>query len=406
MTEPDGDTLDGPLSGVRILDLTTIILGPFATQILADQGADVIKIEPPEGDGVRHVGPPPGNGRASVFLGSNRNKRSLVLDLKQASARDALAQLATQADVFVHNMRPRAAERLGINYASAAQWNPDIIYCGAYGFRRGGPYADKPAYDDMIQAASGLAMLQGGDEPRYVTSAIADKITSQTVAQAITAALFRRERDGRGQEVEVTMFETMVAFNAVEHLYGLSYVPKRTAAGYPRTLSAHRRPYRTRDGFIGVLPYSDRQWQSLFTIAGVPELGADSRFKDLASRLANIDALYEILGELLAARTTAEWLDELDASNVPAMAVLSLDQLIDDPHLDAVGFWQYFDDPELGRLRTPGVAPRFSRTPGRVQRLPPHLGQHSVEVLTEFGIDRARIEQLIASGATVDGSET
>ena len=405
LTDSSPAALAGPLDGVRILDLTTIILGPFATQILADQGADVIKIESPEGDGVRHVGPPPGNGRASVFLGSNRNKRSLVLDLKQDSALHALRALAESADVFIHNMRPQAVARLGIDYPVLKGWNSSLIFCGAYGFRRGGPYATKPAYDDMIQAASGLAALQGRDgEPRYVTSSICDKITSQCVAQAITAALFRRERDGQGQELEVTMFETMVAFNAVEHLYGQSYIPPRTAAGYPRTLSAHRKPYRTQDGYMGVLPYSDRQWRSLFDVAGASHLADDPRFHDLASRLANIDALYECLAELLATRPSGEWLDELDANNVPAMAVLAMDELLTDRHLQAVSFWELIEDAELGTLRMPGIAPRFSRTPGQIRRLPPRLGEHSVEVLREAGIDDNAITNMLASGATVDGS--
>jgi len=399
--------VSGPLDGIRVLDLTTIILGPFATQILGDMGADVIKVEPPDGDAVRVVGPAPGQGRASVFLGSNRNKRSLVLDLKCEQGREALLRLAAGADVFVHNMRPQAVERLGLGYPRLREANARIVYCGAYGFRKTGPYAARPAYDDMIQAASGLAALQGaGGPPRYVTSSICDKITAQAVAHAITLALLHRERRGVGQEVEVTMFETMVAFNMVEHLYGQSYVPPRTRAGYTRALSPHRRPFRTLDGYIGVLPYSDRQWRAVFEVAGRSELLDDPRFADLASRHANIDALYELLAGILATRSSAEWLDDLDAGNVPAMAVLSCDELIDDPHLEAVGFWQLAEDPELGTLRLPGIPMQLSASPGAIRRLAPRLGEHSAEVLAEAGYSRAQVAALAGAGVTVDAAAT
>jgi crotonobetainyl-CoA:carnitine CoA-transferase CaiB-like acyl-CoA transferase len=401
---PGASAEDGPLTGIRVLDLTSIILGPYATQILGDMGADVIKVEPPSGDAVRSVGPKPTQGRASVFLGSNRNKRSLVLDLKREAGREALLRLARNADVFVHNMRPQAVERLGLGSATLLAINPRLVYCGAYGFRRLGPYAGKPAYDDMIQAASGLAALQGaGEAPRYVTSSLCDKITAQAVAHAVTLALFHRERSGQGQAVEVTMFETMTAFNMVEHLYGQSYVPARTPAGYTRTLSRYRRPFRTLDGYIGVLPYSDTQWRSVFAVAGRPDLAADPRFLDLESRHTNINALYEILGGLLASRRTSDWLDDLDAANVPAMAVLTGDDLIEDEHLLAVGFWEFRDDPDLGRLRMPGIPMLFSATPGRIRRVPPRLGEHSTEVLQEAGYDADTIASLLADGVTRTG---
>ena len=393
--------LAGPLAGVRVLDLTTILLGPFATQILGDMGADVIKVEAPGGDAIRNVGPPPADGMGAVFLGTNRNKRSLVLDLKQDAAREALLRLAGGADAFVHNMRPRAIARLGLAYEDVRAARADIVYCGSYGFRAAGPYGNKAAFDDMIQAASGLAALQNRDsEPRYVTSAVADKITGMAVVNAVLAALYVRERGGGGQCIEVPMFETMVNFNCVEHLYGRVYEPARGRTGYPRTLSPDRRPYATRDGFIGVLPYTDRQWHAFFELAERPDLAGDPRYATMDRRLANIDALYADLSSVLTSRTSAEWLDALDAANIPAMPVHDPDELPDDPHLVDGDFWDLREDAELGRLRFPGPAAAFSRTPGGLRRLPPRLGEHSVEILIEAGYGQAEIDAMLACGAT------
>ena len=397
--------MNGPLHGIRIIDLTTILLGPFATQILGDMGADVIKVESPAGDSIRDVGPTPTQRMGSVFFGANRNKRGLVLDLKAPAGLQAMRALVRSADVFVHNMRPQAVQRLGLDYQALQAINPRIIFCGAYGFRQSGPYASKPAYDDIIQAASGMAHLQGaGAAPQYVTSSICDKITAQAVAHAVTLALFHRERHGEGQSVAVTMFENMTAFNMLEHLYGQTYIPPRTLTGYTRTLSKHRRPFRTLDGYIGVLPYSDRQWQSVFEAAQRTELMDDERFKDLHSRHQNIDALYVILAQLLSVRTTAAWLDDLDAGNVPAMAVLSGEDLIADEHLAAIGFWEEREIENIGTVRMPGIPMQFSASPGAIRRTPPRLGEHSVEVLRECGLGDIEIQQLVEQGITIDGS--
>jgi crotonobetainyl-CoA:carnitine CoA-transferase CaiB-like acyl-CoA transferase len=386
---------------VRVLDLTTILLGPFATQILGDMGADVIKVESPGGDAMRDVGPPPTDGMGAVFLGANRNKRSLVLNLKQAMARDALLRLAAGADVFVHNMRPQAIAGLSLGYEQVAAARPDIIYCGSYGFSAAGPYGKKAAFDDMIQAASGLAALQNrGAAPRYVTSAVVDKITGMAVVNAVMMALYHRERSGQGQCVEVPMFETMVNFNMVEHLYGRAYEPARSRSGYPRTLSPDRRPYATRDGYIGVLPYTDRQWRAFFDLAERPDLAADPRYQSMNKRLANIDALYADVSAILAMRTSAQWLEVLDAANIPAMPVHDPDELCEDAHLLAGGFWALRDDPELGQLRFPGPAAHFSATPGGLRRLPPRLGEHSVEVLAEAGYGEGDIDAMLTAGAT------
>ena len=395
----------GPLAGMRVVDLTTILLGPVATQMLGDLGADVIKVESPGGDAVRGAGPPPvEDGMGAIFLTNNRNKRAIVLDLKDPRGLEAMMRLLESADAFVHNMRPQAIDRLGLDYPAVSARNASIVYCGAWGFRRSGPYGHKPAYDDMIQAVSGLAALQGVDgEPRYVTSVIADKVTGLHVAVAVLAALLHRARTGEGQCIEVPMFETLVAFNMFEHLYGKAYEPSRGSMGYPRALSPGRRPYRTRDGWIGALPYTDRQWAALFEIANRPDLAQDPRFATLPSRLAHIDEVYAMLGELLAERTTAQWLEAFDAANIPSMPVNQPDDLVEDPHLAATGFWRTVEHPDLGTLRFPNVPAQFSKTPGSIRRTPPGLGEHSVEVLTEIGYERDEVETLIAGGVTVDG---
>ena len=404
MAEPASQST-GPLAGMRVVDLTTILLGPVATQMLGDLGADVIKVESPGGDAVRGAGPPPvEDGMGAIFLTNNRNKRGIVLDLKDPRGLEAMMRLMESADAFVHNMRPQAIDKLGLDYPAVSARNPSIVYCGAWGFRRTGPYGHKPAYDDMIQAVSGLAALQAVDgEPRYVTSVVADKVTGLHVAVAVLAALLHRAKTGEGQCIEVPMFETLVGFNMFEHLYGKTYEPPRGSMGYPRALSPGRRPYRTRDGWVGALPYTDPQWAALFEIADRPDLAEDPRFKTLPSRLAHIDAVYATLGEVLAERTTAEWLEAFDAANIPSMPVNRPDDLVEDPQLAATGFWRTVEHPDLGTLRFPGVPAQFSRTPGEIRRAPPKLGEHSVEVLAEIGYAREEIEALVEAGVTRDG---
>jgi crotonobetainyl-CoA:carnitine CoA-transferase CaiB-like acyl-CoA transferase len=394
--------VSGPLTGVRVVDCTTVVLGPWAAQQLGDLGADVVKIEPPEGDTTRQLGPMRNPGMGAFYLAVNRNKRSIVLDLKQDSARQVLRRLAEGADVLLHNYRPRAARRLGMSYETFRAINPGIVYVGTYGFRAAGPYGDKPAYDDIIQAASGLTSLQASlfGEPKYVPTIVADKTSSMTVLVAVLAALYHKARTGEGQEVEVPMLESMAAWVMVEHLYGETFVPPIESVGYKRVLNRYRRPFKTKDGYLAILPYTDQNWRDFFTIVGRQDLLDDPRFKTLGTRLKHIEILYEELGKIATTRTSAEWLVELDRRNIPGMVVNSLESLLRDPHLEATGFWQIMEHPTEGTLRLPGIPAAYSKTPASIRRLPPRLGEHSVEILREAGLGATEIDALLASGAT------
>ena len=394
--------MPGPLDGVRIIDCTSVVLGPWAAQQLGDLGADVIKVEPPEGDTTRQLGPERHPGMAAFYLGCNRSKRSLVLDLKQEAGMRALYKLAERADVLMHNFRPEPAARLGLSYEVFERINPRLIYLATYGYRTGGPYANKAAYDDIIQAGSGIAWLQSAvaDTPRYVPTIVADKTSSNGVVSAVLAALYARERTGAGQAVEVPMFETLASFVMVEHLYGETFVPPVDSAGYKRILSAQRRPYATKDGFLAILPYNDGHWREFCLLVGRPDLLEDPRFQSITSRLANVEAYYVTLAEIAATRTNAEWLDLLGQSNVPHGPVNSLESLLTDPQLEATGFWKIAEHPSEGPLRMPDIPPRFSKTPPQIRRLQPRLGEHSVEVLREEGFSPSEIDAMLVSGAT------
>jgi crotonobetainyl-CoA:carnitine CoA-transferase CaiB-like acyl-CoA transferase len=396
----------GPLHGIRVIDMTTVIMGPYATQILGDLGADIIKVEAPEGDTSRQTGSGRTRGMNGITLNLQRNKRSIVLDLKKPSGRDALLRLAKGADVLVHNLRRRAMERLGLGYESVRAVNPSIVYCAAYGFRHDGPYGDKAAYDDLIQGASGLAALMGhvGGTPAYVPSVIADKVTGLTMVYAILGALFHRERHSVGQEIEVPMFETMISFNLVEHIRGRAFEPPLGRVGYERLLSKFRKPFRTLDSYLSLLPYTDRQWQEFFRIAGRSDLAADARFATLASRTSHIDELYALLEQIVATRTTSEWVAVCDATSIPAMPVLDLNDLWDDPHLSATRFFEVATHPTEGDYCTIGMPVRFSATPSAITRHAPRVGQHNRDILREARYTDDEIDRMIATGVTTRGT--
>ena len=322
----------GPLAGIRVIDITTIVLGPIATQILGDMGADVIKVEPPDGDSTRYIGPSRTHAMGSYFASLNRNKRSLALDLKKAAPRAALLGILETADVLVHNMRPAAAQRLGLDYQSLALRNPRLIYASASGFRKDSSMQEFPAYDDLIQGLAGIAALNAGPDgaPRYFPSVLADKLTGTMLAAMVGMALFHRERTGQGQEIHVPMMETMVSFVLIEHMHHGVFGEPEKGLGYPRLLTPHRRPYRTKDGYICVIAHSDAQWSRLFQAIGRPELISDPRFASVRARSANIDAVYATLTEGMTQRTTAEWVAELRAADIPCGPVNTLEDLFND----------------------------------------------------------------------------
>jgi formyl-CoA transferase len=387
----------GPLSGVRILDLTSVVLGPIATQILGDFGADVIKVESPAGDMMRSNGVSLNRGMSSIYLAVNRNKRSLSLDLAKPEGKAVLARLVPQADAFVHNMRVEAIERLGFGYEAVSTLNPKIVYCVATGFDQDGPDAAKPAFDDIVQAASGLVSVasNGRDKPDYVPTLVADKTTGMAVVSAVLAALFHRERTGHGQFVEVPMLETIAAFVLAEHMGGMTFDPPKGNAGYARLLDGGRRPHPTKDGYLGLLPYTTDHWRMFFEGAGRPDLAETFAISDRATRNARIRELYAKVGELTREKTTAEWMEICTRLDIPATPIYTLDELPEHPQLKATGLFQWEQHPSEGRIRSLRPTTKFADSPADVRRHAPSLGEHSIEVLREGGFSPSEIDALI-----------
>ena len=384
------------MAGIRVIDLTSVVLGPFGTQTLGDMGADVIKVEIPAGDTTREIGPSRTRGMGSYFANLNRNKRSVVLDLKRKPAMDALWRLIEGADVFVHNMRISAANRLGLSYEAMAARNPRIIHACATGFREGSSAQENPAYDDLIQGLSGMAALNAGPDgaPRYFPTVAADKLTGHVLASMIGMALFHRERTGQGQAVHVPMMETMLNYMLVEHLWAATLNEPEKGMGYPRMLTPHRRPFETQDGYLCVIAVSDAQFTKIFTAMGRPELMQDPRFCSVYARGQNADAVYGALADGLKTRTTAEWSAALTAADIPNGPANSLPALFQDAYLRETEFFQTAQHPVEGEVIVTAIPARFSASPPEIRRLWPALGEHTDEVLREIGYDDHEIAEI------------
>ena len=396
----------GPLEGVTIVDLTSVVVGPLATQILADHGANVIKVETKQGDLIRNMnGKSITPGMGAKFLHLNRNKRSIVLDLKQPAGHAALLKLIEKADVLVWNVRPPAMARLKLSYEDVKKVKPDIIYCGMFGFGQDGPYRDKPAYDTIIQGSGGMAALhhRATGEPRFVPMVVADKTVGLIAVQMIVMALYRRATTGEGSSIEIPMFENLVKFVLEEHMYLKTFDPPLGETGDPRLLDPLGKPIPTKDGWICISANTNDQAFGFFDAIGRPELKTDPRFSTVQARFANVKDYFEIRMSALKAKTTAEWLTILDAADVPAMPYHTLDSLLDDPHLKAIDFFQMKDHPTEGRTRNMRLPNKWSCGVRQEWNPAPKLGQDSIAVLREAGYTDADIEAMVASGATIDG---
>ena len=394
--------MPGPLHGVHVLDLTTVVMGPYATQVLADFGADVVKVEPPEGDIMRYAWPFRSKGMGHIFLNANRNKRGIVLDLKKPEAREACLALAKIADVLVYNIRPQAMARLKLDYDDVRAVNPKIIYVGAFGYSQSGPYAAKAAYDDLIQGASGLPWLlreAGAESPRFVPATMADRSVGLHVVNAVCAALYSREKTGKGQRVDVPMFESLLQTVLGEHMGGYTFQPQLGEGGYTRMLSKHRRPYETRDGYVCVLMYNDKHWKVFFEMIGRQDKLADARFASAEGRGQNFDAVYGFVADEMTKRTTADWLAALERADIPVQRMNSLEDIMRDPHLNAIGYFRPIEHPSEGKLVSMKVPSEWSGTQPEVRRHAPRLGEHTREVLREAGYSDAQIDGLTQCGA-------
>ena len=393
----------GPLAGLRVIDMTSVVSGPYTTLMLGDYGADVIKIEAPEGDVVRQAGPERHKGMGALFLNANRSKRSITLDLKHRLGQEIVLRLAESADILVYNIRPAAMARLGLAYEPLAARNARLIYAGVFGYGQDGPYAAKPAYDDLIQGAATVPYLfsrAGTPHPLYLPSALADRVAGLFALSAILAAVVERASSGKGQRVDIPMFESMVNFIMSDHLGGLTFEPPLDAGGYARQLSPQRRPYKTLDGYICTLLYTDAHWERFFTAVGQAEkLKQDQRFSSFAARMAHIDEVYATLSDILVHKTTKEWMEILEAADIPVMPMHDFDSLLKDPHLVATNYFASVTHPTEGEIKEISVPTKFFRTPAKSTGPAPQQGQHGYEILQEAGYTEADIDNLAANKA-------
>lgn len=389
------------LSGIRVLDMTSLGMGPLAAQILGDHGADVIKVEAPVGDIFRHVLPRRSSGMSHAFIQFNRNKRSIALDLKKPEGLAAMTRLLAGADVLLSNLRPAAMARLGLTPAQLTQIKPDLIYCACYGYSERGPYAGRPAADDTIQAMSGLAGLHqmATGTPQFVPSVVADKAVGQAVANAVLAAIVHRLRTGEGQAIEVPMFETMVAFVMPEHVAGRTFEPPLGGAGYARIMNPQRKPYRTKDGYLCVMPYTTPQWLRFLQLVGRTDLAADPGIADAAERSRRFEELYGVIAGVMPQRTTEEWVAVLVEHDILFGMVNTPGDLLQDPHLAAMDMFPRVEHPTEGEIRLIGFPVSYSRTPNTLRHLPPNIGEQTDEILAEGGYSPSDIEALKACGA-------
>lgn len=383
----------GPLSGLKIVDMSSVVLGPFATLIFGDLGADVIKVEAGQagkgGDLMRYAGKSPTGDLGPIFMALNRNKQSVQLDASTPDGKAALAALLKDADVFFHNVRMAGMERLGFGYEAVKAIRPDIVYVHCAGFGPGGPYEKRQAYDDLIQGASGFAALnamRSGGAPEYAPSLVADKTVGLFAVYATLAALYHREKTGQGQFVQVPMLEAFTFFNMVENLYGETFIPAPYGMAYTRSINPNRKPYPTKDGYIGLVPYSDAQWAQFFEIGGMPGVFDDPRFSTHTARTEHTTELYALIEQVAATKTTGEWLDLLDAANIPAMRYNTMDAVLEDAHLAAVGFFGEREHASAGRYRSMRHPVHFSETPASVRTDPPRLGEDTETVLASLGL--------------------
>ncbi|MGD8810968.1 MAG: CoA transferase [Gammaproteobacteria bacterium] len=394
--------MSGPLTGVRVVDITINVLGPVSTQILGDMGADVIKVETPQGDPMREIGPMNCPGMGFLFMGVNRNKRSVTLDLKNPTGLETLMRLIETADVFVHSVRPGTAAKLGVSYEAISARNPGIVYAFAPGYRPDSSRRDDPAFDDVIQGESGIVSMieRANGEPRYVPMAIADKFCGHILASSIGMALFHRERTGEGQEVHVPMLDTMLSFNLMEHVWTDFVDPSAEAPGYARMFSPQRRPFATKDGYVCFLAVTNDQWQRMFAALERPEMMDDPRFRSLQLRAENITELYTIVADVLRQRPSAEWFERLSAAGIPNGPVNSLSALSEYPYLKETEFFRQYEHPTAGAAVMTAIPVEYTKSPGTLRMPPPSLGQHTEAILGELGLDETTIAA--ASGADTE----